>query len=219
MNAIRKTILSLLGNVPEGPQKGTEPRIGSSKMKLPEPHFQGRLDVFCALYAVINALVLTHDLPPLRGRQILHEGILEMAQDRERFKLQLDQSMEFHAVVDSALNREVLRQDLLISTPFNMEVEAPKEEVWSRISQWLRQPKRAVILRFVRPLDKPGRPEIRHWSTAYTVEDKAIQLFDCSLEATAIQEIPKDACITTPIGLKPGLIYLDPASIRLLAAG
>jgi len=187
--------------------------------KLPDPHFQGRLDVFCALYAVINALVLTHDIPPLRGRQILHEGILDMARDMDRFKLQLDQNMEFHAVVDAALNREVLRQDLMITTPFSLEVEVPKEEVWSRITQWVKRPKRAVILRFVRPLDKPGRPEIRHWSTGYAMEDDAIQLYDCSLESTAIQEIPKEVCITTPLGLKPGLIYLDPASIRLLAAG
>ena len=184
-----------------------------------EPHFQGRLDVFCAVYAVINALVLTHGISAGKSRQILHESIMDMAKDLERFQLQLDQTIEFHTLVDSILNREVLKHDLLISTPYPLEVEAPKDEIWKTFTRWLNKPHRAIVLRFVRPLDMPGRPEIRHWSTAYLTDENTIQLYDCSLEETAIKKIEKETCITTPIGLQPGLVYLDPASIRLLAAG
>ncbi len=185
-------------------------------MPVPEPHFQGRLDVFCAIYAVINSLVLTHDLSAGKARRVLHESILEMSLDREYFIRQLNQTVEYHDLVDSILNREVQHTDLLIRTPYPSSVAVPKDEVWHTLRRWLTPPRRAAVLRFVRPLDLPGDLEIRHWSTARTVLDDRIDLFDCSLEKTAIHEIVYETCITTPAGLRPGLVYLDPSSIRLL---
>ena len=185
-------------------------------MQEQKPHFQGRLDVFCAIYAVINALVLTHGLPAGGARTLLHETLLDMADNRELFALQLNQLVEYHDLVDSMLNREVLQRDLLIRTPFPDEEITPKDEVWNTLSRWLAHSGRAAVLRFVRPLTVPGDLEIRHWSTARSVDGERIELFDCSREETAIHEIRYETCLTAPSGLCPGLVYLDPSSIRLL---
>jgi hypothetical protein len=185
-------------------------------MKAPEPHFQGRLDVFCAIYAVINALVLTHKMPAGKSRKLFHESILHMAHDLDTFNEQLEQNVEYHDLVDWMLNREVLRYDILIRTPFSLETLAPKEDVWGTLTRWLAKPGRAAVLRFVRPLDMPGNLEIRHWSTAQAVRDDRISLFDSSLEKHALREIVHASCLTGPAGLRPGLVYLDPSSIRLI---
>ena len=36
-----------------------------------KPFYQGKLDTFCAIYAVLNALRLTHGIRTLKAREIL----------------------------------------------------------------------------------------------------------------------------------------------------
>ena len=181
-----------------------------------QPYFQGQLDVFCAIYAVLNGLLITHRLRADSARSILHESILDMSRDREMFRQQLEQNVEYHDLVDRILNREVLRQDLLVRDPFGLQPVVPKEYVWDTLARWLGRPRRAAVLRFVRPLALPGEPITRHWTTADAVQEEVIKLFDCSLEKSAIREIKKNQMVTVPEGLRPGQVYVDPSSIRLL---
>ncbi len=44
-----------------------------------KPFFQGKLDTFCAIYAVLNALRLTHGIQTLKARDILNETLLSLA--------------------------------------------------------------------------------------------------------------------------------------------
>ena len=46
---------------------------------MPKPFFQGKLDTFCAIYAVLNALRLTHGIQTLKARDILNETLLSLA--------------------------------------------------------------------------------------------------------------------------------------------
>ncbi|MDR2726496.1 MAG: hypothetical protein LBC10_00710 [Deltaproteobacteria bacterium] len=184
-----------------------------------QPYFQGQVDVFCAIYAVLNGLLITHRLRAESARSILHESILDMSRDREMFRQQLDQHVEYHDLVDRILNREVLRRDLLVRDPFGLQPIVPQEHVWNTLERWLGQPRRAAILRFVRSLALPGEPNIRHWTTAESVQGEIIALADCSLEKSAIREIKKSQMITEPEGLRPGQVYVDPSSIRLMGAG
>jgi hypothetical protein len=183
------------------------------------PYFQGQLDVFCAIYAVLNGLVITHRLRAEAARSILHESILDMAKDPENFRQLLDQTIEFHDLVDRILNREVLRQNLLVRDPFGPRPIAPQEQVWDQLERWLGLPRRAAVLRFVRPLPLPGEPLVRHWTTAGEIRDGAVVLFDCSQEKSAIHEIGKSRMVTDPENLRPGQVYVDPSSIRLMSAG
>ena len=45
-----------------------------------KPFFQGKLDTFCAIYAVLNALRLTHGIQTLKARDILNETLLSLAE-------------------------------------------------------------------------------------------------------------------------------------------
>lgn len=44
-----------------------------------KPFYQGKLDTFCAIYAVLNALRLTHGIRVLKARDILNETLLALA--------------------------------------------------------------------------------------------------------------------------------------------
>jgi hypothetical protein len=183
------------------------------------PYFQGQIDVFCAIYAVINGLLITHRLRVESARSILHESILDMSRNPERFRQQLEQNVEFHDLVDRILNREVPRRNLLVRDPFGLRSVASKEQAWDTLERWLSCPRRAAVLRFVRPLALPGEPVARHWTTVESVRDETLALFDCSLEKGAIREIGKARMVTGMEGLRPGQVYVDPSSIRLMGAG
>ena len=43
-----------------------------------KPFYQGKLDTFCAIYAVLNALRLTHGIRVLKARDILNETLLAL---------------------------------------------------------------------------------------------------------------------------------------------
>ena len=49
------------------------------------PAYQGQLDVFCAAYAVINAMRHINATRLLTCRAILHEALLDAARDEESF--------------------------------------------------------------------------------------------------------------------------------------
>lgn len=51
-----------------------------------KPFYQGKLDTFCAIYAVLNALRLTHGIRVLKARDILNETLLALAGSPGRFQ-------------------------------------------------------------------------------------------------------------------------------------
>lgn len=44
-----------------------------------KPFYQGKLDTFCAIYAVLNALRLTHSIRVLKAREILNDTLMALA--------------------------------------------------------------------------------------------------------------------------------------------
>ena len=44
-----------------------------------KPFYQGKLDTFCAIYAVLNALRLTHGIRTLKAREILNDTLMALA--------------------------------------------------------------------------------------------------------------------------------------------
>ena len=181
-----------------------------------KPYFQGKLDVFCPIYAVLNALQLTHRLRMSTARDILHESLMAMSENRSLFRAQLNQDVEYHDLVDEILVREAARLLLHVHRPFTALPDTRQEAVWQLVENWLEKPQRAVIVRFVRPLPLPGEPHIRHWTTVQAVEDGSLTLFDCSLDENAIFAISRNQ-LAEYTALQPGLVHLDPSSVRCLA--
>ena len=83
------------------------------------PAYQGQLDVFCAAYAVINAMRHINATRLLACRSILHEALLDAARDEESFRALLDQRTDYVDWVDSMLARLEKQGSLLTARPFS----------------------------------------------------------------------------------------------------
>jgi hypothetical protein len=65
-----------------------------------KPFYQGKLDTFCAIYAVLNALRLTHNIRVLKARDILNETLLGLSASPEAFRAVLEQETDYCGLVD-----------------------------------------------------------------------------------------------------------------------
>ena len=48
--------------------------------------YQGKIDNFCAMYAVLNAVQVLFGLSPLHARKIFNRAMMEQARDLENFQ-------------------------------------------------------------------------------------------------------------------------------------
>ncbi len=55
-------------------------------MRMIKPFYQGKLDTFCAIYAVLNALRLTHGIRTSKAREILNATLLGISENRKLFE-------------------------------------------------------------------------------------------------------------------------------------
>ena len=187
-----------------------------------KPFYQGKLDVFCAIYAVLNALRLTHGLRALKARDILHETLLALADNKAAFKAVLDQETDYIPLVDAMLQVHSINYPLRVQTPFPPPGEGGStpdpEETWQAVHAWLDgSPRRAAVFRFFRYLLPEDPPVNRHWSTISHLEDGSLRLYDASHEPEAVQRIGRHEFVTSTADIRQGrLIYLDPHSLRFI---
>ena len=83
-----------------------------------KPFHQGKLDVFCAMYAVLNALQLTHNVRTLQARDIFHETLLQLAASPEAFRSVLHQKTDYVPLVDGMLKVQAHTFPLRVEAPF-----------------------------------------------------------------------------------------------------
>ena len=89
------------------------------------PAYQGQLDVFCAAYAVINAMRHINATRLLTCRAILHEALLDAARDEESFCALLEQRTDYVDWVDAMLTRLEKQGSLLTARPFPTHFPGP----------------------------------------------------------------------------------------------
>ena len=187
-----------------------------------QPFYQGKLDVFCAIYAVLNGLRLTHGLRTLKARDIFHETLLALAENKTAFKAVLDQQTDYIPLVDAMLQVHALNYPLRVQAPFPPSEEgggAPDPEAtWQAVHDWLDGSLyRAALVRFFRYFRPEEPPVNRHWSTISHLEDGSLRLYDASHEPEAVQRIGKHEFATDTADIRKGrLIYLDPYSLRFI---
>ena len=187
-----------------------------------KPFYQGKLDVFCAIYAVLNGLRLTHGLRTLKARDILHETLLALAENKTAFKAVLDQQTDYIPLVDAMLQVHALNYPLRVQAPFLPPAEGGAtpgpQDTWQAIHGWLDgTPRRTAIFRFFRYLHPEEAPVNRHWSTISHLEDGSLRLYDASHEPEAVQRIGQHAFVTDTADIRQGqLIYIDPHSLRFM---
>ncbi len=206
-----------------------------------KPLFQGKIDVFCALYAVLNGLKVTHRIRTMQARDIFHETLLGLAQNPQVFKAVLEQKTDYVGLVDAMLNIQSQKRPLTVERPFEGSLHTPPspDVVWESISQWLLpntlsstkpQPNdvppiiaknvlgRAVVFRFLRYLMPNTEPINRHWTTAYYMTNDELQFFDCSLEESAVYAVNKGGFVTRAEDISANCLYcIEPHTIRFMA--
>ncbi len=180
-----------------------------------KPYYQGQLDLFCAIYSVINAISLTKRIRFETARTMFSDTILKMSENREHFSKQLTHDVEYYDLVDEMLEREKDRYNIKFSAPFaNKKVKS--HLAFEAISEWLKFDRTAVIIRFERVLALPNDPRINHWTTLQDAKDGELIFFDCSRDDGAIHSISNFEFITDKKELKHGLIYVDLDSVRFV---
>lgn len=179
-----------------------------------KPFYQGKLDTFCAIYAVLNAFRLTHGIRTVKARGILNDVLLALAARPAYFADVLAMRTDYVDLVDSILYSTAEKMPLEIEKPFPNG--ASVEEFWQKTGAWLApRENRAVIFRFLRYLKPDAEPLNRHWTTADKLEGDVMHLFDCSHEAEAILNIRKKSIATSREDVDGDhLLYIQPETVR-----
>ena len=175
-----------------------------------KPFFQGKLDTFCAIYAVLNALRLTHGIQTLKARDILNETLLSLAGDPDALRAVL---------VDDMLQARQQRYPLLVEKPFAEGATVSPDALWGACREWLAPGEgRCILFRFLRHLTPETPPMNRHWTCADRMDGDLLHLFDCSHEDEAVTLIPRGSFVTRSADVqRERLLVIQPHSLRLLA--
>lgn len=187
-----------------------------------KPFYQGKLDTFCAIYAVLNALKLTYGIRTLKAREILNNTLLNLALNISEFSAVLNQETDYINLVDNMLLNISERMPLVIQVPFKNSANPSPQDLWTIFKNWLgcddkKIHSRAVVLRFIRHITANSPALNRHWTTIDYLCNDTIHLFDCSHEAEAILNIKNNSFVTSPRDIDDNhLLYIQPDSIRLI---
>lgn len=187
-----------------------------------KPFYQGKLDVFCAMYAVLNGVRLTHGIQTLKARDLLNNMLFVLSRDPIIFRDVLDQKTDYVFVVDNMLAMIVPKYPLEVIKPFDIQNLPDVEAFWKSCKDWLnpngvRAESRAIICRFMRfePIKKNFL--VKHWTAIDYMDSKIMHLFDSSHEAESIQNIHKeDITVTAQNADREHFLYMQPYTIRFL---
>lgn len=188
-----------------------------------KPFFQGKLDTFCAIYAVLNAYRLLFGMRTIKAREILNETLIEVSANRKEFEKILNQETDYVALVDHLLQKYSKKLSYKYTKPYAGGQKLSSQELWDVLREWLGSypevnRNRTVVFRFLKFVSPGKAPLNRHWTTGEYVKDDYIHLFDSSHEAEAILNVNRHAFVTDAKDIDADrLILIPPDSIRLLA--
>ncbi|MEG2005059.1 MAG: hypothetical protein RR014_03390 [Bilophila sp.] len=197
-----------------------------------KPMYQGQIDVFCAAYAVVNAMRHLRAIRLLTCRELFHEALLDLARDEHAFRDALNQETDYTRWVDSMLERQKRLGGLQVQYPFPLDDTQPAgmpqdpafppaqdislEELWATLGAWFAGgTRRAALFQFVRYIF-PNKTQIRHWTCCCSMEDTTLRLYDSSLDAGALHHLERDWLITDAHNAIIGNVLIVPYTVRLL---
>ncbi|MCR5814641.1 MAG: hypothetical protein K6G15_09145 [Desulfovibrio sp.] len=183
-----------------------------------KPFYQGKIDTFCALYAVLNALRLTHSIRTLKARELFNDMLMVLVGQPERFRAVLEQTTDYIDLVDEMLQYAASRMPLRIQRPFQPEETVSRERFWDCCEHWVNgQANRTAIFRFKRYLNPSAQPSVRHWTTIARIDSNSLDLYDSSHEADSIQHLAKNHIVTDKEQISQNiLLYVQPDTLRLV---
>lgn len=188
-----------------------------------KPFYQGKLDTFCAIYAVLNALRLLCGIRTLKARDILNTCLLSLGVKPAEFTAFLNQDTDYVAFVDHLLAELEYPWHIKIQKPFQDNAVIDGQEFWSICRNWMGsenavQSRKTMVFRFLRYLVPDKAPGNRHWTTADYISEDILHLFDSSHEAEAILNIRRDGFVISEKDVcQERLLLIPPQSVRFIS--
>ncbi|MBR4741797.1 MAG: hypothetical protein IK079_02705 [Desulfovibrio sp.] len=183
-----------------------------------KPFYQGKIDSFCAIYAVLNALRLTHGIRIEKARGIFNDILMKLATEPFLLKGVLEQTTDYFFLVDAMLTQCAANMPLCVERPFSGDDRTSVNDFWQNCEKWINAGNnRTAIFRFLRYMQPESPPLVRHWTTIETIGSESLHLYDSSHDADAIMNLKKTDFVTNEKAIsKDKLFYVQPSSLRLL---
>lgn len=187
-----------------------------------KPFYQGKLDTFCAIYAVLNALRLLFGIRTGKARGILNTVLLSLGARPAMFSDFLTMQTDYFALVDEMLETQQRILPLRVARPCDDSQPPSPDELWQLCDDWLAGQNevnrgRAIVFRFFKYIQPGSGPLNRHWTTANYISGDILHLFDSSHDAEAVINIRKNSFVTRLEDIdKDHLLYIQPSSLRFL---
>ena len=186
-----------------------------------KPFYQGKLDTFCAIYAVLNAFRLIRGIRTAKAREILNDVLHNLSLKPSYFHAVLTQDTDYLVLVDKILEKQSKKIVIEVVHPFESERDILEDEFWNICSQWIgeknAEKEHAIVFRFLRFVNPVQKAVNRHWTTADYIKKDILHLFDCSHEAEAILNIRKESFVTSADRVdSEHLLFIPPIYARFL---
>lgn len=183
-----------------------------------QPFYQGKIDNFCAAYAVLNALQVLFRLTPLQARKIFNRTLMRHSSDPEEFRKILEHRTDYVALVDSMLAdvQENEFPGLRVEAPFGPEVSC--RQVWEALRSCARPPLPLVsVFRFLRIIPPDEKIYVDHWTVGHYMNMEGFHFLDCSLEAGGLFCLPYAKLTDREKPLSREYVVIPPESVRILS--
>ncbi len=164
------------------------------------PFTQGTIDTFCAAYAVMNALQITHGIKPLDGRNLFSNLLLSISKDPMVFTRVLNLKTNYVAMVDFFIDIAKKQYPIKVTKPFAKNESVTATTFWDVLEAELDPDnKKTAVFQFEKRIATLKEPMFAHWTTPWEVVDDEIILFDCSPERNAIKKLHKKKTYFEPL--------------------
>ncbi len=184
------------------------------------PFFQGSVDTFCAAYAVLNALQITHGINSKQGRELFTKLVLALSKDTTVFMRVLNLKTNYIAMTDAFLEICAKEYPILIRKPFELSEKTNlenKDAFWQILKDSLNPDKhKTAVFQFEKRREVSGSV-FAHWTTGWEMTDSELILFDSSPEAAAITRLdPKKIHFQSIKNIDGEYIYINTKTLRLI---
>jgi len=190
------------------------------------PFYQGKLDVFCAIYAVLNAFQKLGGISVWQAKALLTEILLRLPEENPQgWRACVRNETDYIWLVSELLQTYGTSMGLAWHRPWAEYDEQRNEpalhpgDIWTAMAEWVvRQPdSRTVVFRFRRYIPPRELPVVCHWTVADRFMGDTLFLFDASKEESAVHFLDRGGFAVGRTGAASGCqIVLEPAAIFLL---
>ncbi len=180
--------------------------------------YQGKVDTFCALYAVLNALQILHGIRSGQARELFNEVVVAASKDEASFRDVLSLKTDYRDFMALALRKARLQYAFTVEKPWQRAGVQPRQgELEGLFRTWARpETPSTVLFRFCRYLPFRGAPIVEHWTCAHFCDDTHVQLLDCSKEDGSVHALPLEALFSFPENRGMEYFVIEPWSVHLL---